>query len=164
MSISTNLVVTTKDTGNKTKTTNLNYVNPDAADSSLATFATTLFGLSSHTFVGVERVDKHELTVSKPSPNLSLDPTGVSIGGGNPSATVNVTRQGNGAITATLPANATGKFTATVEGTVITVGNADGSSGSYSVTVSVAETDDYAAATATLLVVTSGSGTAPIPE
>lgn len=100
---------------------------------------------------------------SKPSPELSLSPTSVSIGGTKTTATVNVSRLGNGAITATLPSEASGKITATVEGTVITVGYVDGSD-TYNVTVAVAETDNYAAATATLLVMTSNSGSAPIPE
>lgn len=62
MPIATNIIVTTKN-GNKTKSTNITYANPEAADSSLATFAASLFSLSNSELVSLNRVNKTDLEI-----------------------------------------------------------------------------------------------------
>ena len=113
MPIATNLIVTTKN-GNKTKTTNITYANPEAADSSLATFAASVFSLSQNELVSIERVNKSALDLPAPepaaellSPNLTVTMNGNTVGNtfemekqaGYSSAYFDVSRNGSGVIT-----------------------------------------------------------------
>lgn len=142
MPIATNLLVTTKN-GNKTKTTNITCANPEAADSSLATFAASLFSLSDNELVDIARVNKTSLDLpapaGKPSPNLSVEPTSANMDT-NSSASVTVSRLGDGAISVTGYSGVSN-----INGTAITFDRPGSDDFSETVTISVAETDDYAA-------------------
>ena len=158
MPIATNLIVTTKN-GNKTKTTNITYANPEAADSSLATFAASVFSLSQNELVSIERVNKSALDLpapaGKPSPQLSAEDVNIA---GTYSASVTVSRLGNGAISVSGYSG-----TSEVNGTTITFNRPGTNDFSETVTISVAETDDYAAESITITV-SGRASAAPAPD
>lgn len=158
MPIATNLIVTTKN-GNKTKTTNITYANPEAADSSLATFAASVFSLSQNELVSIERVNKSALDLPAPagksSPQLSAEDVYI---GTNYSESVTVSRLGNGAISVSSYSG-----NAEVNGTTITFNRPGIDDFSETVIISVAETDDYAAESITIAVSGRHSTEQPIP-
>lgn len=159
MPIATNILVTTKN-GNKTKTTNITCANPEAADSSLAAFAASLFSLSDNELVDIARVNKTSLDLPAPagkaSPNLSVEPTSAGMGT-NATIDVTVSRLGDGAISVT---GYNGSYN--INGNTITFTN-QGIGFEDTVTISVAETDDYAADSVEITV-SGRPGAAPTPD
>lgn len=180
MPIATNLIVTTKN-GNKTKTTNITYANPEAADSSLATFAASLFSLSQNELVSIDRVNKTGLEIpavqpaGKPVPTLSANPASIDENNGW-EGNITVTTNSNGAISAKLyldgeeVTDEEGAFEPpTVSDNVISLSRGLDYPAmvtySYILAISVAETDEYAAADVNVpITITSTNGGAAAEE
>lgn len=164
MPISRNLVLTTKN-GNKTKTQNITYVNPNAADSDLATFTAALCSLSNNTFVSLNRVDKQELTVqiSKPSPELSLDINSVWLNSTGTEVTVTATYLGEGTLSVTLPTGITSSHvTYQINGKSITFTKVSTYDEEYhDMTISVSGTSEYAAESVTVPIKVGNAASAP---
>ena len=161
MPIATNLIVTTKN-GNKTKTTNITYANPEAADSSLATFAASVFSLSQNELVSIERVNKTSLTFAKSAPNLNVGIYGIQFIKSNESHDVTVSYSGDGVLSVTLPEEVTDYVESSISGKTITLtctALPPSTISDVDVTVSVSETATYSADSGTLklTVVAEGS-------
>ena len=103
---------------------------------------------------GTTTVKKVSWTIGKAAGSLSITPTSLTLDSSNPTGTINVTRAGNGAISA--KSSDTSIATVSVSGNIVTVtGNA---SGSATITVSVAEgTNHTAPSSKTCAVTVTGS-------
>lgn len=97
----------------------------------------------------------------KKSPNLTIDPTSLVVSATSPTATITVTRNGDGAITA--EANNTNVIVS-VEGTTITVQRNTEEVGSAFITVRCAETDEYKPATTAAAVLVNLPEKKPMDE
>ncbi|MDO4740990.1 MAG: DUF6273 domain-containing protein [Eubacteriales bacterium] len=95
-------------------------------------------------------------TIGKAAGSLSLSATTVALSADATSATVTVTRAGNGAITAT--SNNTGVATVSVSGTTLTIRSVNDTGGSATITVQVAEGDNHFAPTNGSIAVTASFG------
>ena len=103
---------------------------------------------------GTTTVKKVSWTIGKAAGSLSITPTSLTLDSSNPTGTINVTRAGNGTISA--KSSDTSIATVSVSGNIVTVtGNA---SGSATITVSVAEgTNHTAPSSKTCAVTVTGS-------
>ena len=103
---------------------------------------------------GTTTVKKVSWTIGKTAGSLSITPTSLTLDSSNPTGTINVTRAGNGTISA--KSSDTSIATVSVSGNIVTVtGNA---SGSATITVSVAEgTNHTAPSSKTCAVTVTGS-------
>ena len=82
-------------------------------------------------------------TIGKAAGSLSISPTSLTLDSSNPTGTINVTRAGNGKISA--ESSNTSVATVSVSGTQVTVNNVNQTSGSAVITISVSEGTNHTA-------------------
>lgn len=82
-------------------------------------------------------------SIGKATGSLSITPTSITLNASNKSATITVTRAGDGVISAT--SNATGVAKVSVSGTTVTVSSVNDTTGSATITISVAAGTNYTA-------------------
>ena len=82
-------------------------------------------------------------TINRAAGSLSLNPTSVTLNPTTPNGTINVTRAGDGAITA--QSSNTSVATVSVSGTTVTVNNVGQTSGNATIAVSVAQGTNHTA-------------------
>lgn len=87
--------------------------------------------------------------IEKANPNLTVNPTSITLDSSNTTKTITVSRSGDGAITAT--SSNTNIATVSVSGNIVTV-NKGNSSGSTTITISVASSTNYEAGNTTVSV------------
>lgn len=87
--------------------------------------------------------------IEKANPNLTVNPTSITLDSSNTTKTITVSRSGNGAITAT--SSNTNIATVSVSGNIVTV-NKGNSSGNATITISAASSTNYEAGSATVSV------------
>ena len=121
-----------------------------AASASTAVTTNTMTVTGTGNYTGSKSVN---WTISRISPSLSLSPTSLSLTSSNATGNITVTRTGGGAISAS--SNATGVATVgTISGTTVPVtAIADGSA---TITVTVAQTQNYSSESKTVSVSASG--------
>ena len=135
-----NLIITVNN-GTRNISKNLTNINPSTADSDLAVVASALVDLA--------RVVRNSIALpvtAKASPNLSASPTDANMGT-DATIDVTVTRLGDGAISVS---GYSGSYE--ISGTTITFTRSSSADFEETVTISVAETDEYAAASTTITV------------
>ena len=82
-------------------------------------------------------------SIGKATGSLSITPTSITLNASNKSATITVTRAGDGVISAT--SSATGVAKVSVSGTTVTVSSVNDTTGSATITISVAAGTNYTA-------------------
>jgi len=92
-------------------------------------------------------------TIGKAAGSLSISPTSITLNADNLTATIAVTRAGDGAVSAV--SNATGVATAAVSGTTVTVSHVNETTGIATITVSVAEGTNHLAPASVTCAVTA---------
>ena len=155
-----NLIITVNN-GTRNISKNLTNINPSTADSDLTVVASALNGLTTNTLVNLERVVRNSIALpvtAKASPNLSASPTDANMGT-DATIDVTVTRLGDGAISVS---GYSGSYE--ISGTAITFNRFSSVDFKETVTISVAETDEYAAASTTITVSGRPGGSMPMPE
>ncbi|MBR1806477.1 MAG: hypothetical protein IJ774_08850 [Selenomonadaceae bacterium] len=148
------IIITSTTPSGKTNQKAIPYVNPQASSAAMKRFATAINATTDNTISAIERVDRVDITDAKFDPQLTVTPDTAVLD--STKLTFEVSYLGDGTITLTgkKPINGAGGLTYNANTKQIVNNSNSGivvqGGETYTTTVELSETDDYAAATATI--------------
>lgn len=148
------IIITSTTPSGKTNQKAIPFVNPNATSAAMKRFATAINATTENTISAIERVDRVDITNAKLDPQLTVTPNTAVLDSAE--LTFDVSYLGDGAITLSgkRPTDSAGGLTFNAGTKQIVKDEASGlipkGAETYTTTIELSETDDYAGATATI--------------
>ena len=148
------IIITSTTPSGKTNQKAISFVNPNATSAAMKKFATAINATTENTISAIERVDRIDITNVKPDPQLTVTPNTAILDSAK--LTFDVSYLGDGTITLSgkRPTDGAGGLTYNAETRQIVKREISDlvpkAANAYTTTINLSETEDYAAATATI--------------